>query len=361
MNCYITNTAMISAFGHSLEDYCRGKLCNEFSSSLTAAVIPTDDVKLPKSRRIDRYTKISGMSALSCLAQQNLDYKKDDVGLVVTSSYGPEVSNSKFIDELFELGFGLASSGVFSYVVANANAGYISRALDNNGPIITQQGSNALKTAMNMLYSGNSNMALVVAVDELTDSLRKHYQQSGFNTNNDFQDPDSVTLSEVSNALLLKTKSALLPEDQILGEVMDTRILPVRLHSHLRLEAEDYLAKLAISILELLTSHQLKLSDVGLVSMAHHSSELLYTAEKNVLLDLFDSNACIINPKNILGFTNGSSLQNAICLALEINENSIFETAIVHGELNNKAYVLLVDVNYNLPGFSVSLIRKGEK
>lgn len=126
-----------------------------------------------KLRRADRFSRMAVLSALDALTDSGISVdKKDKLGIILATAFGPHTTTFSFIDDILDYGDGSVSPTKFSNSVHNAAASYISAILDSRGPTITLTQfklafQNALILANSWIAEGRCDNVLCGCADEL--------------------------------------------------------------------------------------------------------------------------------------------------------------------------------------------------
>jgi 3-oxoacyl-[acyl-carrier-protein] synthase II len=128
---------------------------------------------LKKIRRADRFSKMAVMAARDAVVDSGIQIndKKADIGIILSTAFGPHVTTFRFLDDIIDYGDGSVSPTTFSHSVHNAAASYISSLLNIRGPTvtITQFSSpihQSLILAKAWLEEGRCKYVLTGCVDE---------------------------------------------------------------------------------------------------------------------------------------------------------------------------------------------------
>lgn len=94
---------------------------------------------LKKIRRADRFSKMAVMAARDAVIDSGIQIndKKADIGIILSTAFGPHVTTFRFLDDIIDYGDGSVSPTTFSHSVHNAAASYISSLLNIRGPTVT--------------------------------------------------------------------------------------------------------------------------------------------------------------------------------------------------------------------------------
>jgi 3-oxoacyl-[acyl-carrier-protein] synthase II len=99
----------------------------------------SDKRVLRNMRRADRFSKMAVLAAWDAVADSGIAIQEGstDIGIIVATAFGPQVTAFRFLDEIIDHGDAGASPTLFSNSVHNAAASYIASALKNRGPTLT--------------------------------------------------------------------------------------------------------------------------------------------------------------------------------------------------------------------------------
>jgi hypothetical protein len=131
-----------------------------------------DPAKNRQLRRADRFIRMAALAALDAGAGMAMD----DVGLIITTGFGPHCRGFKFLDGILDCGDAAALPTDFSHSVHGAAASYIAGLLDLRGPTLTATDfeigfEQAVLLAQCWLSQGICKSVLVGAVEELGDVM----------------------------------------------------------------------------------------------------------------------------------------------------------------------------------------------
>ena len=130
-------------------------------------------------RRADRFIKMATLAALDASTRSEnacAGIPKEQIGLIVTSGFGPHCRGFKFLDDILDHGDSDALPTDFSHSVHGAAASYIAGLLDLRGPSLTTTDfetgfEQAILLAQSWLHHGTCKRVLVGAVEELGDTM----------------------------------------------------------------------------------------------------------------------------------------------------------------------------------------------
>jgi 3-oxoacyl-[acyl-carrier-protein] synthase II len=94
---------------------------------------------LKKMRRADPFSKMAVLAAWDAVEDSGIAIQegKAELGIILATAFGPQVTAFRFLDEIIDYGDAGASPTLFSHSVQNAAASYIASALNNRGPTLT--------------------------------------------------------------------------------------------------------------------------------------------------------------------------------------------------------------------------------
>ena len=128
---------------------------------------------LKKIRRADKFSKMAVMAAHDAVVDSGIQIndKKADIGIILSTAFGPHVTTFRFLDDIIDYGDGSVSPTTFSHSVHNAAASYISTVLNCRGPTLTLTHfaspiHQALILAQAWLEEGRCKYVLIGCVDE---------------------------------------------------------------------------------------------------------------------------------------------------------------------------------------------------
>lgn len=130
-------------------------------------------VKKNKLRRIDRASKISLTASLKCSQELNIDITDhiEEVGVIISTTYGALASSRNFIKKALEHGPTKASPIIFPFSVPNAAAGITTIELGVRGFNTTISGCNPIGYAYELLKLGRASAIFAGGFEELTTEL----------------------------------------------------------------------------------------------------------------------------------------------------------------------------------------------
>jgi beta-ketoacyl synthase len=127
----------------------------------------------------------------------------DEMGVIVSTEYGPQRTVSEYLDKFIGGGMEHASPSLFTQTVYNAAAGQGSIFLKTRGVNSTLVGASAVAYAMRLLRAGDAEAILACGVDETNDimtaRLRTIYCAARLT---------SFILGEAAGALILETSDS---------------------------------------------------------------------------------------------------------------------------------------------------------
>ena len=104
-----------------------------------APAILSDKVALKKLRRADRFSKLAALSAWDAVLAAGfpVGMESAELGIIVTTAFGPHQTTFGFLDEVLDFGDAGVSPTRFSHSVHNAAAAYTAMMLGSRGPTST--------------------------------------------------------------------------------------------------------------------------------------------------------------------------------------------------------------------------------
>jgi 3-oxoacyl-[acyl-carrier-protein] synthase II len=133
----------------------------------------SDKAILKNMRRADRFGKMAVLAASDAVRDSGIvvQNRSGDVGLILATAFGPQVTAFRFLDEIIDYGDSNVSPILFTHSVHNAAASYIASALNNHGPTLTVTQFDlsfhqALIVAQAWIHEGRCKAVLVGAVEE---------------------------------------------------------------------------------------------------------------------------------------------------------------------------------------------------
>lgn len=123
-------------------------------------------------RRADDLSKMAVFAAYAAYVDSGLnDDAKDNLGLILSTAFGPHVTTFRFLDEILDYGDGNVSPTLFSHSVHNAANAYISSNLGIHGPTLTltnfsQSFYQGLLVAQSWLDEGRCKNVLVGSLEQ---------------------------------------------------------------------------------------------------------------------------------------------------------------------------------------------------
>ena len=135
-----------------------------------------DRAVLKGMRRADRFSKMAALAAHDAAAAGFVTPGDNDIGIIVSTAYGPHNTTFAFLDEILDFGDAAVSPTRFSHSVHNAAASYVATLLGCRGPACTIADFEsplhaALQTADLWLRAGRCKGALVGCVEEASKPL----------------------------------------------------------------------------------------------------------------------------------------------------------------------------------------------
>ena len=132
-----------------------------------------DKAVLKKMRRADRFSKMAVLAAWDAVTDGGIDLEAGgaDLGILLATAFGPQVTAFRFLDEIIDHGHSSVSPTLFSHSVHNAAASYVASALGNRGPTLTvtefgRSFQQALILARAWIHEGRCKHVLVGSVEE---------------------------------------------------------------------------------------------------------------------------------------------------------------------------------------------------
>lgn len=181
---------------------------NPFSDEF--AVVPAtlkDKDVLKGMRRADRFSKMTALAAYDAVVDADLLNSSAELGIIVSTQFGPHASTFKFLDDLLDYGDGESSPTTFSHSVHNAAAHYTATTIQSRGPSTTVTTFNkpfaqALDLAYAWLNEGRVDQVVVGYVEERSKAM--DYIVSELKEKHDmlyaqefrFEDSSPIALSE---------------------------------------------------------------------------------------------------------------------------------------------------------------------
>ena len=147
-------------------------------------------------RRIDKVSKMTLISGLSCLEQVkfgNFDAFKSEIGVVANTCFGAMSCSKEFINTALEKGDKNASPIIFPYTVPNAATGSLTIKLGVNGFNTTLSGYNPVGYAFDLLNLERASGLFVLGFDEVTEFITDIKMKGNIFFNGDYSE-GSVTL-----------------------------------------------------------------------------------------------------------------------------------------------------------------------
>jgi len=98
-----------------------------------------DKTVLKHMRRADRFSKMAALAAWDAVQDSGMAGQRhnEQLGIILATAFGPQVTAFRFLDEILEHGDAKASPTLFSHSVHNAAVSYIASALASRGPTLT--------------------------------------------------------------------------------------------------------------------------------------------------------------------------------------------------------------------------------
>lgn len=118
-----------------------------------------DKVVLKEARRADDLSKMASLAAYDALLDSGInDQAKANLGIILSSAFGPHVTTFRFLDDILNFGDAGVSPTLFSHSVHNAAASYIALSLGARGPTLTMTE-----------FAGSFQQALILAESWLSE------------------------------------------------------------------------------------------------------------------------------------------------------------------------------------------------
>ena len=178
----ITAIGVSSSIGNNLDHFSKNYDQTEQpqTSHIDDLVLEEElgQFKKVNQRRMDRLTKITMMSAITCIEGANIDINEDtinDVGGIFCTAYGPIASARDFINSGFELGLNSASPLLFPYTVGNAAPGAITVLMKSRGYNTTVSGYNPIAYAFDVIRQKKAKAILAGGFEELSPEVEAAY------------------------------------------------------------------------------------------------------------------------------------------------------------------------------------------
>ncbi|MEP2936680.1 MAG: beta-ketoacyl synthase N-terminal-like domain-containing protein [Gilvibacter sp.] len=197
----ITSIGVSSPIGNDLSHFAKN-----YDQSSEVATSHIDDTKLEEElgqfkkvnqRRMDRLTKITMMSAITCLEDAKIEIDEstiNDVGGIFCTAYGPIASARDFINSGFELGLDSASPLLFPYTVGNAAPGAITVLMKSRGYNTTVSGYNPIAYAFDVIRQKKAKAILAGGFEELSPEVEAAYNTRTIVNGNGLKKQASVSL-----------------------------------------------------------------------------------------------------------------------------------------------------------------------
>jgi 3-oxoacyl-[acyl-carrier-protein] synthase II len=197
----ITAIGVSSPIGNNLnqfvENYDQADKVKTFHINDTILEEELGKFKKVNQRRMDRLTKITMMSAITCIEGANIlidDETINQVGGIFCTAYGPIASARDFINSGFELGLNSASPLLFPYTVGNAAPGAITVLMKCRGYNTTVSGYNPIAYAYDVICQNKAKAILAGGFEELSPEVEAAYNMRTVVNGNGQKKEASVSL-----------------------------------------------------------------------------------------------------------------------------------------------------------------------
>ncbi|MNO39287.1 hypothetical protein D3C76_294110 [compost metagenome] len=329
MSICITGSVLCSVFGDHLEDY-------QATENDGIVTIERDFKSLPKVRRTDRLSRICLYTTMS-LHRKDAAFQSylEETGIVLSSKYGPYKVCKDYIEQVKNEGYDMGSPTLFSATVPNAGIGYICRALQLHGPMISERGSDGIISAATMLKSGKSKIAYSIAVDEITEALTVLAAK---------QKPE--LFSEVCNLLAMETEEhAKSRNAEVLGYLYGAQSFAIRKESDQRFVQSDYEQCMNRVIDQWVQQNGISRSDITTVLLSSKEGTPQWELEREYVSNHLSEETSLLSPRDFFGESFAASFQNSILFGLH------------SGITGENSRILVLDADFEESKISAALLK----
>lgn len=315
----ITSIGVSSPFGNTL---------NHFEANYDQTETPTtshiDDTRLEEElgqfkkvnqRRMDRLTKITMMSAITCLEEAKIEVDEEtinEVGGIFCTAYGPIVSARNFINSGFELGLDSASPLLFPYTVGNAAPGAITVLMKSRGYNTTVSGYNPIAYAFDVIRQQKAKAILAGGFEELSPEVEAAYNTRTVVNGNGLPKPAGLPLMSegavmmfVEDAEFAKKRNA-----EVLFEVCGYGVTSNLQRVEKSIDNFGYIAPKSIfnTMKSSLIRSNVKAKDIDLIISLSREDSKQTQSEATAIEQLWqDASPQVHYVKQVLGETFGAS------------------------------------------------------
>lgn len=330
MNIWITGHALSSVHGDSFEEY-------QAADGQGIHIIDRNFKALPKVRRTDRLSRICLYTTMQLLEKHAaLKDLLEETGIVLSSKYGPHKVCKEYIEQVRDEGYDLGSPTLFSATVPNAGIGYICRALQLHGPMISERGSDGIISAVHLLRSGKAKVAYSIAVDEITEALT---------VLTDKQVPEYF--SEICNVITLESEEqAMRRNAPALGLLHAVETYAVRKETHQAFSKPHLFECLEHVLDEWDFQFGLLRHGVAAVLLSSRTNTEQGHLEQEWFTEHLQQKALMLSPKDFYGESFASSFQNAILYGL------------LSDHIESPGYVVALDADFEESKLSLALLSR---
>lgn len=297
-----------------------------------------------KSRRIDRVSKMGIVASQKCLRDSELSTAehKDDVGVVICTTFGAVASSKDFMLTAIEKGELNASPLIFPYTVPNAATGTLTIEAALRGFNTTISGFNPICYAMDLLKLNRAKAFLAGGIEELT--LENHNKgdkaKSLLDTN--------YKIGEGAAIILLTTADFAKQQNlQPLFEICSISTSYSLNKESLSIDNFDRIDSSTIkqSMSDAIKSSRIQPADVAAIVSLTFSSDGKRDDELKAVHEIWGkSHPPILYPKDVIGETFGAS--------------DTFNLVVGYSQLKNEKEKIIISNSHQIGGNVSSTIIK---
>lgn len=361
---FITGIGIISTLGvhiaelwenlnkHSIEDV------NQYTMPIKVPLI----IEKSDIRRMSRYAYMALYSTKIIADKRDNEINKLDknkVGTIFNTGYGPLSTNIKFGEKVIKKNPDFASPTMFSSTVSNACVGNVCINTGFKGPSTILLGSNNIGYAYELISSGSAKGIFTCGIEEYCEEL--------LNSFNEFNNSDSIGVSEASVSILMESleegsEEYLELEESILCEIVAYSDRNIGAHPLIVRDLDIDSNIFASNMKSLFEIGNIKETDVSFVVTAKSGLKKSDLAEDIAIKEIFSDDIIQISPKLFFGETLGASLSlNTLIAALCLSKQEV--PKLFTSEKIEKIYPIKYAVvnGYDVSGNTTSILLKTKK
>lgn len=257
-----------------------------------------------QSRRLDRFSKMALVAALSCSRSLKSlsDHYKNELGVVINTNLGALNSSEEFIKGALENGIKNASPLIFPFTVPNAASGVVTIQLGIRGFNTTISGYNPVGYAYDLLKLEKGKGFFVGGIEEYSRQLLKIK-----NVDNPFY---SHLLSEGAGFLFMTTDDFARENGMDVLFTVDQFNTACNINNQYTIDNSEGIEESTIVnvLQDICKNDQKKLADTQLIVSSFLPDDPLATIEKRAISQILPhALPPVIYPKSWLGETFGAT------------------------------------------------------